>query len=374
MADNTSIEWARHPVSGKRASWNPVLARTKALGLVGYHCEHVSPGCQFCYAESHNQRKLPKSGTGLQFKPGHRDLVDIFLDEEKLIEPLHWRAPRGIFVCSMTDLFGSFVPNEMLDRIFAVMALAPRHIFMVLTKRPDRMREYLADPNAARRIYELACDLVLEHEIKVVLIAPGIDEAHAPAGERIHLGQWPLPNVWLGTSAEDQERANERIPQLLETPAAVRFLSAEPLLDHLDLDAAWHGESALEAECWGDCAWCAKGHLPLHNCRRGLGDWLRSRSGIDWVIAGFESGRQARLAHDTEKSIAMLRATGAPLLVMTFEHLVLRPAESARIYARFVGAELDVDAMAKVVMRRNPRCLPGMIEEGHIAQALEATQ
>ena len=133
MGDHSKIEWTD-------ASWNAIRARNKATGKVGWHCEHASPGCVHCYSESFNRDRL---GTRLAFKPGHRDDVEIFLDEAMLLQPLRWRRPRKIFVCSMTDLFGEFVPDAMIDRVFAVMALAPQHTFLVLTKRSARLREYM---------------------------------------------------------------------------------------------------------------------------------------------------------------------------------------------------------------------------------------
>ena len=124
MADKSKIEWTD-------ATWNPIRARNKATGKVGWHCEHATTGCQFCYAENFNQRL----GTGLPFKPGHRDDIKLFLDEQILKQPLRWKRPRKIFVGSMTDVFADFIPDAWLDRMFAVMALSPEHTFQVLTKR-----------------------------------------------------------------------------------------------------------------------------------------------------------------------------------------------------------------------------------------------
>src|SRR5579863_1317613 len=114
MADHSKIEWTD-------ATWNPLRARD-ATGKIGWHCEKVSEACHFCYAEGFNKRL----GTGLEYKPGHRDALEIFLDEKMLTTPLRWKKPRMIFVCSMTDLFADFVTDEMIDRVFAVMALAPQ--------------------------------------------------------------------------------------------------------------------------------------------------------------------------------------------------------------------------------------------------------
>src|ERR1043166_3823667 len=131
MAANSKIEWTD-------ASWTPIRARNLKTGKIGWHCEHVTSGCEFCYAENMNKRL----GTGLSFKPGHRKDIQIFLDETMLLAPLRWKKPRMIFVCSMTDAFADFVKDEWLDKMFAVMALCPQHTFQVLTKRPERMREW----------------------------------------------------------------------------------------------------------------------------------------------------------------------------------------------------------------------------------------
>jgi protein gp37 len=263
MADNTKIEWTG-------ATWTPVRARAWSIGndgsgreRVGWHCEHVSEGCRHCYAE-HINRRL---GTGLDFRPDnlrrepmigdspHLEKAEIFLDEKMLTQPLRWRRPRPIFVCSMTDLFGRWVTDEMIDRVFAVMALCPRHTFQVLTKRAERMREYLRDDEVGLRQLRAAAELGLA--------PPGWreenqDAAHASA----HL---PLPNVWFGVSAEDQQRFDERVAQLGATPAALRFVSAEPLLGPIDCGNAF--DDPPDGSPYGK---------------------------IDWVIAGGESGPGAR--------------------------------------------------------------------------------
>jgi protein gp37 len=202
--------------------------------------------------------------------------------ERILLEPLTWRRPRRIFVNSMGDLFHEDVPDEWIDRAFAVMALAPQHTFQVLTKRAKRMRHYLADPRGPRRIYELVCDMVTVDAVPAVLLALGVDDPGLmPQWPRVHLDQWPLPNVWLGVSAERQQEADERIPKLLATPAAIRFVSAEPLLGPLALDAY------LEAMRWG-IDWSAEAG---GGSSSGLGPRL------DWIIVGGESGPGDRPMH-----------------------------------------------------------------------------
>jgi protein gp37 len=218
----TKIEWATD-------SWNPIRARNLKTGRVGWYCEHKSDGCANCYAEGMNNRL----GTGLPFKPGHRQDVELFLDEKTLTQPLHWKRPRMIFVCSMSDLFADFVTDEWIDKIFAVMALCPQHTFQCLTKRAGRMGGYL---RAERAPFDCA-DAALTVGRHLPDGYPGwcIDNWRPSVIKHCtQPARWPLPNVWLGVSAERQEEADERIPLLLDTPAAIRFVSAEPLLGPID--------------------------------------------------------------------------------------------------------------------------------------------
>ena len=223
--------------------WNPVVGCTK-----------VSAGCDHCYAAKvHNQRfKAKKKGKteGAKNLPVQYDVPFnvIQLKPERLEMPLRWRRPRRIFVNSMSDLFHEQVPDEFIDRVFAVMALAPQHTFQVLTKRPERMAEYiLSRPEAAGSV----------HGGRTIYPWPSDTE-------------WPLPNVHLGTSVEDQRAADERIPHLLRTPATVRFLSCEPLLGRVELS-------------------CLSGWDTAHAVK-GLGRPILGTDGIGWVIAGGESG------------------------------------------------------------------------------------
>lgn len=221
MAEQSSIEWTD-------ATWNPITG-----------CSVVSPGCTNCYA-------MKLAGTRLQHHPSRAGLTvdskagpvwngQLRFNEDWLDQPLKWKRPRMIFVCAHGDLFHESVPDEWIDRVFAVMALAPQHTFQVLTKRAERMRRYMQQPDTVRRIYELACDMCIERRLRVVLLAPGVaDPEIALSFPRVQLGRWPIANVWLGVSVEDQKRADERIPHLLATPAAVRFLSCEPLLGPID--------------------------------------------------------------------------------------------------------------------------------------------
>jgi len=270
MSDNSAIEWTD-------STWNPIRALDLNTGKIGWHCEHATIGCEFCYAEGINKRL----GTGLPFKPGHREHVKIFLDEKTLLAPVKWKRPRKIFVGSMTDLFADFVTDDMLDKILAVMALCPQHTFQVLTKRAARMRSYFCGPwtgdGVAARVADATWPLATRviHEIPV---GPRLESGEPEFGFRrmFHPKHWPLSNVWLGVSCERQQEADERIPLLLQTPASVRFTSAEPLLGPIDLI----GTFARYQD------------TPGRRCAVPLGRQL-----IDWVIVGGESGPNARPMH-----------------------------------------------------------------------------
>ena len=255
MADGTAIEWTD-------ATWNPITG-----------CSVVSPGCTNCYA-------MRLAGTRLRHDPSRAGLTRatragpvwtgaVRFNERWLDQPLRWSRPRRIFVCAHGDLFHEAVPDEWIDRIFRVMSTAPRHTFQVLTKRAERMRRYLSDPTVHGRIRY---------------------DARPP---------WPLPNVWLGVSVEDQRRADERIPILLDTPAAVRWASAEPLLGPIDLTriSFRRYEELFEINCFSDEAWVSQppdqGLEPGERFHRGpaLG------ASVNWVVAGGESGPGARPMH-----------------------------------------------------------------------------
>lgn len=260
----TNIEWTKRP--GTRGeTWNPIAAYRGEIR--GWFCTHVSEGCRNCYAERQNVAGV-RGGNGLPYKPGHRREVDIILSPN-WTQPLSWRGPRTIFVCSMTDLFGEWVPDDMIDMIFAVMALCPQHTFIVLTKRPERMRDHLAEVR----------------EFPFPLLGQAIRDAF-PGGV-----PWPLPNVWAGVSVEDQPTANKRLPFLIDTRAVLRLVSAEPLLGPIDL-TAWLKMAGLDTD-------------------RGL-----SNPGIDWVFTGGESGHRARPMHPDwpESILDQCQATGVPFL------------------------------------------------------------
>jgi protein gp37 len=228
MAQQSKIEWTE-------SSWNPVRG-----------CTRVSPGCGGpgkaggCYAEVMAAR-FSDPGQAFhgfaEMRGGEaRWTGKLALVESALSLPLSWRKPRRIFVNSMSDLFHEALPDAAIDKIFFVMSLCPQHTFQILTKRAERMRQYM--DRCAARMRQAALDIAA----------------------------WPLPNVWIGVSTENQSTAEERIPQLLETPAAVRFVSAEPLLGPIDFTRFFHSP-------------------------------IDFTTGLHWIIVGGESGPRARPMH-----------------------------------------------------------------------------
>ena len=210
------------------------------------------------------------------------------LVEHALDMPLRWKRPRRIFVNSMSDLFHEGVPDEWIDRIFAVMALAPQHTFQVLTKRSARMRTYLQNEG---RQSEVA---IADAGEKLFRQA---DPSHPLWGRsKSEIGMChcepglPLPNVWLGVSAEDQQRAEERVPDLIATPAAVRFVSAEPLLGPIDFRNIPY-PSPPEDEGRRGCV------LTGHEVAGMVGNCIAWIPPLDWIIVGGESGPRARPMH-----------------------------------------------------------------------------
>lgn len=216
MANKTGIEWTD-------TTWNPVTGCTK-----------VSQGCKNCYAERVWNRL---SAPGQPYE--NRKFTDIRVHGDRLDAPLGWRQPRRVFVNSMSDLFHEQIDEDFIAQIFWIMGLASKHTFQVLTKRPERMMALMNSDDFADHATDMArecADLI-----------------------------WSPPNVWLGVSVEDQKTADARIPILLQTPAAIRFLSCEPLLGPIDIGFPFVSDNP----------------------------WMTQQS-IDWVIVGGETGPYAR--------------------------------------------------------------------------------
>ncbi len=246
MSENTKIEWATH-------TFNPWEG-----------CQKVGPGCDHCYAKTRNARF--GGGTAPNWGPGAPRRLTSAANWRK---PLQWQkdaarfmAEHGrcqrVFCASLADVFDNAVPDMWRADLANLIDATPDLDWLLLTKRIGNAADML----------EIMFD-----------------------------GATPRSNVWIGATIVNQVEAGRDVPKLLATPASKRFLSMEPLLGRVDLTTAWLGEDALDSECWGDCAWCKNGHPPLHNCQRGRQAAVeldRGRSGIDWVIAGGESGPGAR--------------------------------------------------------------------------------
>ena len=248
MSDQSHIQWTD-------ATWNTLSG-----------CTRVSEGCERCYID----RTPPFRMAHRRFdSPAIGGTTGVILHEDRLTLPLNWRKPRRVFVNSLSDLFHESVPTEHIAKVFATMALTPQHTYQILTKRPARMRAMLALGDWQYRVHIHANNL---------LAAQGRERRHAmPWSFR-----WPLPNVWLGVSTETQHWAENRIPMLLETPAAVRFISAEPLLGEIRLDRLKRrGPSLLDA---------------LNGDVKTTGGevYASAPASLDWVIVGGESGPGAR--------------------------------------------------------------------------------
>jgi len=259
MSDNTSIEWTT-------TTWNPTTG-----------CDKVSPGCGLprpgsddeqtgrtggCYAmtmarrlKAMGQEKYQNDGDPRTSGPG----FGVTMHPDALTDPLGWTKPRKVFVNSMSDLFHEQVSDEFIAKVFAVMIAAPQHTFQVLTKRHGRMRFLLNSEAHAERV---AAELAALWRV-----------------DRVAPLRGPVENIWLGVSAEDQKWADIRIPALVKTPAAIRFVSAEPLLGPITLH---HGHT----------------HCPTHDFSGGFcTGTCPDRITPDWVISGGESGPGARPAH-----------------------------------------------------------------------------
>ncbi len=236
MGDKSRIEWTD-------ATWNVVIG-----------CTRISPGCAHCCA----RRIFPRSYPG-------QDFTKVVCRADRLTQPLHWNRPRRIFLSFFGDLFHPSVPAAFIDKVFAIMAWRDQHTFQILTKRVDTMHEYMAAPRTPEGVEEAA---------NIIAKQQGFSWPCT-------LANWPLSNVLLGVSVEDQKTANERIPLLLETRAQVRWVSYEPALGPVDFTSIiTHHKPPLEdLEVRVNSLVCC---VPPH---------------LDWIVAGGESGPRARPAH-----------------------------------------------------------------------------
>ena len=355
----TKIEWTEQ-------TWNPIVG-----------CSVVSPGCTNCYAMrmaarlAHNPQTPQYAGTIQMTRAGAVWTGKLArAPEYALLAPLRRNKPTMYFVNSMSDLFHENVPDEWIDRVFAVMALCPQHTFQVLTKRAERMREYLTFGGGDGK-RDVRNRIAFNAVIHVMnrwhqrWIEEGIDGPHRSRAIAACTA-WPLPNVWLGVSTEDQARSNERIPDLLATPAAVRFVSAEPLLGPIDLNKVAAPEK-VEDQDWGFDA-LAKGDTYYQRIERELdppiydvGDGPYRDSALDWVIAGGESGPNARPMHpDWARSLRdQCAAADVPFFFKQWgEWAPHRPAAGGDL-----GGDLRADRVRHVQREREP---DGHFREGDL--------
>jgi protein gp37 len=246
MADQTKggIAWTEQ-------TWNPIRG-----------CSRVSEGCRHCYAETVAHRFSGKGQPYEGLTNGHGMWNGaVRMVPEHLDDPIHWTRPRMVFVNSMSDLFHEELALEQIGRIFATMALSPQHTFQVLTKRSVRMSTMMGTDRFRDYVSWAVGQIPITNRTDTRNVLPYL--------------KWPLPNVWLGTSVEDQETADNRIPWLLQTQAAVRWVSYEPALGPVD----------FTGQGWISC---------FHPTGEQQGDHSRCAPMIDWIVVGGESGAGAR--------------------------------------------------------------------------------
>jgi protein gp37 len=247
VSDNSKIEWLARSGT-KPASWNVVTG-----------CSKVSPGCKHCFAETFARRQMgPWKG---------RAFTDVQCHEDRLAIPLGWKKPRTVFVNSMSDLFHEAVPDAFIWRVFSMMQMARHHTFIILTKRPKRMRSLLTGSSTPGEVDDATLELLSRPDVeRHVDGVPCLVNPNAPGG----VSDWPLRNVILGVSIENKKTRDERVPYLLKTPAAVKVLSVEPLLEDIADDEVFstYFYSGFDEPPYDDV--------------------------INWVLVGGESGHQAR--------------------------------------------------------------------------------
>lgn len=297
MGDKSGIQWTN-------ATWNPTTG-----------CSIVSDGCKNCYAMHFAGTRLvgkpSYEGTVRQTSRGPKWTGKVNLLTGRLDQPLRWKKPRLIFVNSMSDLFHPEIPFDFVAAVFAVMALTPHHTYQVLTKRPERALAFFEWFHSVDRL--LPPGMIPTRCSRGVWLGYLKRGVHIDEKRWDRLDQqttpvaapWPLPNVWLGTSVEDQAAADKRIPILLQCPAAVRWISAEPLLGPVDL-IRHLGDLWRCDECgfdWQECMHSSPARrytaVTERYCGMCAGDGgkdvrIGTWPGLGWVVVGGESGRGAR--------------------------------------------------------------------------------
>ncbi|MDZ8070418.1 MAG: phage Gp37/Gp68 family protein [Nostoc sp. DedQUE08] len=267
---STNIQWCDE-------TWNVIVGCSRVSG---------SPGCARCYAAK--AAKSPRLQQFPQYQGVGKWDGTVEFVKSQLIKPLSWKKPKRIFVCSMADLFHANVPDEWIHQVMTVVALSPQHTFQILTKRPERMKEYFSQQSLWIKWYEAAKDFLW-------------DAISEKFGGLINLQQYfidqpfPLPNVWLGTSTENQQMSNKRIPILLQIPAAVRFLSCEPLLEEIDFRQGGAIQKLISDSY----------------------EWELVNEDIQWIVVGGESGPNSRPCHIEwlESIVQQCHAVKTPVFV-----------------------------------------------------------
>lgn len=352
MADGTKIEW------------------TEATANVINGCSVLSPGCTNCYAMrlagTRMKHHLTREGLTIATKAGPVWNGTTRFHEPALQQVLRWQRGRMIFWNAHGDMFHDSVPDEWIDRCFAAMALTPQHKHQVLTKRSARMREYCNEPHTPMRIARVIVDMLIAEPER---FAPAIEAGTWPV---ITIGEvedpdnitvaWPLPNVWKGVSVEDQTRADERIPDLLATPAAVRWISAEPLLGPVDLTSLCNGfyfRNSLTGQRWHDAP--ENGFANASDMNGGK---------IDWVVAGGESGPNARPMHPGwARSIRdQCAAVDVPFFFKQWGEFEAHSSPNAKwADGTAVPSDLEPVRFERIGKKRAGRLLDGVQHDGYPA-------
>jgi protein gp37 len=352
MADGSPIEWLDVP-GYKPASWNPTRG-----------CSRQGDGCARCYAmgQAHRFSGLGKPYEGLTtIRNGRVDWTGVArFVPEMLSVPLRWRQPRAVFVDSMSDLFHPGVTFEQIAAVFGVMAACPQHFFMVLTKQPQRAREFFAwCVKRGNDGLSLFPDDPIGWRIRQMCHVAARRAANAIVPQN-HGGPWPLSNVWLLASIWDQPSADRYLPDLLACPAALHGVSAEPLLGPVDLSRYLDAGGACE---------CSPDSKRSERCeRKGSRGWIRCNVGLQrlrWVILGGESGNGARPFHvDYARGLIaqckkVPRWFGREMRCPVFiKQLGARPLITHREWERSIG---DTSKLLLLSPKWDPKSPPGFV-------------
>ncbi|MEG6521108.1 DUF5131 family protein [Desulfotomaculum sp. 1211_IL3151] len=350
---NTKIEWAE-------AVWNPITG-----------CSKISPGCANCYAERMSKRLVGRCGYPAD------EPFKVTVHPDKFVEPLRWRKPKRVFVCSMGDLFHPDVKDEWILASLVAMGLTyehtgkmkevspghhtgiykPKHTFMILTKRPERMKEFF------NRLYSKSSDKEWENKAHnfATQLASGIGSPF-PMNAIFGFYKWledGFPGLWLGVTAENQEQADKRIPILLEIPAAVRFVSVEPMLGPVDLTSLSLGSNryGLDFKLNSLTSW-ETGYNDKGNQRINRNDEFES---LDWVICGGETGPGARPMHpDWVRSLRdQCQGAGMPFFFKQWGDWIHTSLEESQPFIDVEKEYDDSDYFIRVGKKKAGRILDG---------------